>query len=163
MCKSSELKKFNEYFNVLIFGSLDLKNIDLEMAIRQEWKYVINLITFTGMGPSTYVYVISDFLDHFWPTYLPISDFLPNLDPFLLVLHRWYPIFLNLPTYQKIGYHMWMAPYWSTKSKSSNWTLAAFCVGYLVQFLNLQMSCYYCPEMEKDVKKLSSCLRFSIF
>ena len=36
MCKSSELKKFNEYFNVLIFGSLDLKNIDLEMAIRQE-------------------------------------------------------------------------------------------------------------------------------
>ena len=35
MCKSSELKKFNEYFNVLIFGSLDLKNIDLEMAIRQ--------------------------------------------------------------------------------------------------------------------------------
>ena len=54
MCKSSELKKINEYFNVLIFGSLDLKNIDLEMAIRQEWKYVINLITFTGMGPSTY-------------------------------------------------------------------------------------------------------------
>ena len=54
MCKSSELKKFNEYFNVLIFGSLDLNNIDLEMAIRQEWKYVINLITFTGMGPSTY-------------------------------------------------------------------------------------------------------------
>ena len=78
MCESSELKKFNEYFNVLIFGSLDLKNIDLEMAIRQEWKYVINLITFTGMGPSTYVYVISDFLDHFWPTYLPIFDFLPN-------------------------------------------------------------------------------------
>ena len=36
MCKSSELKKFNEYFNVLIFGSLDPKNIDLEMAIRQE-------------------------------------------------------------------------------------------------------------------------------
>ena len=78
----------NEYFNVLIFGSLDPKNIDLEMAIRQEWKYVINLITFTGMGPSTYVYVISDFLDHFWPTYLPISDFLPNFEPFLLVLPR---------------------------------------------------------------------------
>ena len=55
MGKSSELKKFIEYFNVLIFGSLDLKNIDLEMAIHQEWKYVINLITFTGMGPSTYV------------------------------------------------------------------------------------------------------------
>ena len=59
MCKCSELKKFNEYFNVLIFGSLDPKNIDLEMAIRKEWKYVINLIIFTGTLVDIYTYSYS--------------------------------------------------------------------------------------------------------
>ena len=47
----------NEYFNVLIFGSLDPKNIDLEMAIRKEWKYVINLIIFTGTLVDIYTLV----------------------------------------------------------------------------------------------------------
>ena len=28
------------------------------------------------------------FFGQFWPTYLPISDFPPHLEPFLLILHR---------------------------------------------------------------------------
>ena len=62
MCKCSELKKFNEYFNVLIFGSLDPKNIDLEMAIRKEWKYVINLIIFTGTLHTVTSYILATYL-----------------------------------------------------------------------------------------------------
>ena len=41
-------------------------------------------------------------------TYLPTHiRFSPYVEP---VLNKEYPIFINLPTYPKIGYHMWMTP-----------------------------------------------------
>ena len=52
-------------------------------------------------------HMISDFGGPFL-TYLPTHiRFSPNLK---CTLDTLYPIFINLPTYPKIGYHMWMTP-----------------------------------------------------
>ena len=65
---------------------------------------------------SVRAHMTSDFLAHFL-TYLPTHvRFCPIIDIHFSILC---PIFANLPTYPKIGRHMWTAPYVSEMLFSS--------------------------------------------
>ena len=73
-------------------------------------------------------HMISDFWGPFL-TYLPTHiRFFHQFRAILLLQNRLYPIFINLPTYPTIGYHMWMAPFMSASSNTLRTsTCALFC------------------------------------
>ena len=90
-------------------------------------------------------HIISDFWGPFL-THLPTHiRFFNQFRAFLLVLHRLYPIFLNLPTYPKIGYHMWMAPslFYDGTTSTSDLIFTIFLPWWQLYFENLAFSCIF--------------------